>query len=106
VNVKRTLLQGWEYLRHEPRKIVLFGVLLVSLYMMLFGDFGILKRLQMEAEYRQLLQEEQRTQAVLHDNALRIKNARNPDSIEKAAREKYNFRKPGETLFLIVSPSE
>lgn len=106
VKIKQLLLHSVEYVQSKPNRIALFALLLFALFIMFFGDFGIIKRIQMEIEYRQLLQEEARTQIMLRDNAVRIKNARNPDSIEKAAREKYNFRKPGETLFLIVPSSE
>jgi len=57
----------------------------------------------MEAEHRMLLEQQKVEQQRILDNELRIQHAREPDSIEKAAREKYNYRKPGETLFIIRS---
>ena len=48
-----------------------------------------------------LLERQKVEQKKIIDNELRIQHVRDPDSIEKAARERYNFRKPGETLFII-----
>jgi cell division protein FtsB len=68
---------------------------------MLFDDYGIVKRFRMEAEHRMLLDRQKVEQKRIFDNELRIRYALEPDSVEKAARERYNFRKPGETLFII-----
>ncbi|WP_292001220.1 septum formation initiator family protein [Chlorobium sp.] len=69
----------------------------------IFDDYGILKRIRMEAEHRMLLERHREEQMRIVDNEQRIKNAFHRDSIEKAAREKYNFRKEGETLYIIRS---
>ena len=71
------------------------------IFWMLFDDFGLVKRIRMEADHIRLLDRQKVEQKKIIDNELRIRHARDPDSIEKAARERYNFRKPGETLFII-----
>ena len=71
------------------------------MYSMLFDDYGILKRIRMEAEHDMLLERQKIEQKRIIDNEQRIRYALEPDSLEKAARERYNFRKPGETLFII-----
>ncbi len=48
-----------------------------------------------------LLERQKVEQKRIIENEQRIRYALEPDSIEKAARERYNFRKPGETLFII-----
>ncbi len=75
--------------------------LLLFVFWMLFDDYGIVKRIRMEAEHRMLIDRQKVEQKKIIDNEQRIRYALEPDSIEKAARERYNFRKPGETLFII-----
>ncbi|MEI6758332.1 MAG: septum formation initiator [Chlorobium sp.] len=67
----------------------------------LFEDYGMLTRVRMEAEHRFLFERLKVEQQKILDNDQRIRHFNEPDSIEKAARERYNFRKPGETLFII-----
>lgn len=91
----------WEYIRSNP-KIFFFRVAFaLFLFWMLFDDYGIVKRIRMEAEQRMLLDRQKTEQQKIIDNEQRIRYALERDSIEKAARERYNFRKPGETLFII-----
>ena len=77
------------------------GLFALFMYSMLFDDYGILKRIRMEAEHDMLLERQKIEQKRIIDNEQRIRYALEPDSLEKAARERYNFRKPGETLFII-----
>ncbi len=91
----------WQYL-HSNQKIILLRVgTFLFVVWMLFDDYGIAKRVRMEAEQRSLLDRLKKEEQKMVDNEQRIVHAREPDSIEKAARERYNFRKPGETLFII-----
>ncbi|WP_292004222.1 septum formation initiator family protein [Chlorobium sp.] len=80
--------------------LILFGFIVIWF---LFDDYGLLKRIRMEAEYRMLLERSRQEQQRIVDNEQRIRNAYSADSIEKAAREKYNFRREGETLYIIRS---
>lgn len=99
--MEKIIKRIWEYVRFNP-KMVFFRVLLALFVIwMLFDDYGIVKRVRMEAEHRTLLDRLNVEQKTIIDNELRITYAMRPDSIEKAARERYNFRKPGETLFII-----
>ncbi len=91
----------WLYTHANPKKILFFVGVLYFIFWILFDDFGLLKRIRMEADHVMLLDRQKVEQKKIIDNELRIKHARDPDSIEKAARERYNFRKPGETLFII-----
>jgi len=91
----------WEYLHSNPKKILVRIAAVVFVFWALFDDYGIVKRVRMEAEYRSLLDRQKSEQQKMVDNEQRILHAREPDSIEKAARERYNFRKSGETLFII-----
>jgi cell division protein FtsB len=91
----------WEYIRSNPKKFFFRVALLLFVIWMLFDDYGIMKRIRMEAEYRMLLDRQKVEQKEIIDNERRIKYALEPDSIEKAARERFNFRKSGETLFII-----
>ncbi len=90
-----------KYFQSNPKKILFRVAALLLLFWFLFDDYGIVKRVRMEIEYRLLLERYNIEQQKMLDNEQRIQHAREPDSIEKAARERYNFRKTGETLFII-----
>jgi len=91
----------WEYLHSNPKQILFRVAVVVIVLWFLFDDYGVVKRIRMETEYRFLLERQKIEQQKMVDNEQRILHASEPDSIEKAARERYNFRKPGETLFII-----
>jgi cell division protein FtsB len=91
----------WEYIREHPKKVLFQAGIVLFVIWMIFDDFGIVKRFRMETEHRMLLVRLRQQQQKIIENEERIQNAKKPDSIEKAARERYNFRKQGETLFII-----
>jgi len=91
----------WEYIYSNPKQIIFRVAAVVVVLWFLFDDYGVVKRIRMETEYRSLLDRQKIEQQKMLDNEQRILHAREPDSIEKAARERYNFRRKGETLFII-----
>jgi cell division protein FtsB len=101
--VKKIIDRIWDYIRLNPKKFFFQVAFILFLFWIFFDDYGVLKRIRMEAEYRTLLEQDKIEQKKILDNELRIQHAHEPDSIEQAAREKYNYRKPGETLFIIRS---
>ena len=99
--MKKKLDNLREWIYAHPKKIIFWMAVVYFVFWILFDDFGLVKRIRMEADHIMLLDKQKVEQQKIIDNELRIQHARYPDSIEKAAREKYNFRKPGETLFII-----
>ncbi len=99
--MKKNLDTIWEYIHANPKKILFLVAVGYFIFWILFDDFGLVKRIRMEADHIMLLDRQKVEQKKIIDNEQRIQHARDPDSIEKAARERYNFRKPGETLFII-----
>ncbi len=99
--VKRLGNNLWEHIRSDPKKFFFRVLAAFIVIWFLFDDYGVVKRIRMEAERRILLDRLKVEQQKIIANELRIQHAHDPDSIEKAAREKYNFRKPGETLYII-----
>ena len=91
----------WEYITSNPKQILFRVAAVVVVLWFLFDDYGVVKRIRMETEYRSLLVRQKIEQQKMVDNEQRILHALEPDSIEKAARERYNFRRKGETLFII-----
>lgn len=91
----------WDYIRTNPKKFILQAMLALFLFWFAFGDFGILTRISMEREHRQLQERQEEEQKKIVEDRATIRQAYSQDSIEKVAREKYNFRKPGETVFII-----
>ncbi|NTW69776.1 MAG: septum formation initiator [Chlorobiaceae bacterium] len=92
----------WEHIRLNPRKFFFRVAFAFFVIWFLFDDFGIVKRVRMEAEHRILIERLKVEQKRIIANELRIQHAHDPDTIEQAAREKYNFRKPGEALYIIT----
>jgi cell division protein FtsB len=91
----------WDHLLSNKRVVVMRALLALLVLWFLFGDFGLVTRIRMEMEHRMLqdrLAEEQKEIAADQET---IKHATHPDSIEKVAREKYNFRGKDETVFII-----
>ncbi|HHE31599.1 MAG TPA: septum formation initiator family protein [Chlorobaculum parvum] len=85
----------------NPKKFLIRLVLAIFALGLVFGDFGLIKRVQMELENRRLeerLAEEE--QKIAEQQAI-IEHVYSPDSVEKVARERYNFHKDDETVFLI-----
>ncbi|TCD48039.1 septum formation initiator family protein [Chlorobium sp. N1] len=91
----------WGYVRTNPKKFFFAVVAVVFLTWLLFDDYGLVTRISMEAEHRRLLHEQEAGQRRIQLNEERIRHAADPDSIEKAARERYNFRREGERLYII-----
>ena len=99
--VKRLLNDIWDYIRSHPKKIFLFALAGVFVLWVFFGNYGLVARLRMEAENRSLRETHEQEEQNIVDNTEKVRNARDAGTVEKIAREKYNFRKEGETLFII-----
>lgn len=91
----------WKAISTDPKKMLLRLLAVLFVLWLLFDDYGIVKRIGMEIEHRELVERQEAFRTRMQYNDMRIKNASAPDTIEKAAREKYNFRKPNEVLFII-----
>lgn len=97
----RYLTDIWDSIRSNPKKVVVWTLLTLAAVWFVFGDFGLVTRISMELENRKLekLQVEEGQKIVELRGT--IKNAYQPDSVEKVARERFNFHKKGETVFII-----
>jgi cell division protein FtsB len=91
----------WDYIRSNPKKFIMQALLALFLFWFVFGDYGLVTRIGMERDHRQLRGRQTEEQKKIVEDRETIRQAYNQDSIEKVAREKYNFRKPGETVFII-----
>ena len=94
----------WDSIRLNPKKYVIRVILVLAAIGFVFGDYGLATRISMELENRKLekLQVEEGQKIVELRGT--IKNAYQPDSVEKVARERFNFHKKGETVFIIREP--
>ncbi|NTV02647.1 MAG: septum formation initiator family protein [Chlorobiaceae bacterium] len=91
----------WEYIRTNPKRFIVQALLVLLVFWFFFGDYGLATRFSMERDHRQLLGRQAEEQKKIVEDRATIRQAYSQDSIEKVAREKYNFRKPGETVFII-----
>jgi len=91
----------WDSICSNPKKVTVRAILAFALFWFVFGDFGLVTRIGMELENRKLekLQTEEQKKIVALQKT--ISNAWLPDSVEKVARERYNFHRKGETVFII-----
>ncbi|MGH2574373.1 MAG: FtsB family cell division protein [Ignavibacteria bacterium] len=90
------------YLYHRRRFLLYLTVLLVILAYAVFGKKGILQRVELEIENRELqrkLKEEQEKTLILQKEIEELKTSEK--KIEKVAREKYGMTKEGEEIYKI-----
>lgn len=99
--MKQVLGDIWAYVLSHPRKIFLLALAGVFVLWIVFGNYGVVARLRMEAENRILKERQQEEELKIRENSRKIRNANDPETIEKIAREKYNFSRDDETLFII-----
>lgn len=91
----------WSTIRENPRTYLVRAIFFLFVFWFVFGDFGLVTRITMERDHRVLRELVAREQKKIGADRAVIQNAFQPDSIEKVARERYNFRKKGETVFII-----
>ena len=99
--MKHALNMFWGYVCTNPKKFFFAVLAVVFVIWLLFDDYGLVTRISMESEHRKLLRTQEEGQQRILRNEERIRHAADPDSIEKAARERYNFRREGERLYII-----
>ncbi|WP_294348106.1 septum formation initiator family protein [Prosthecochloris sp.] len=99
--MKQLLSDIWAYVLSHPRKIFLLALAGVLVLWVVFGNYGVVARFRMEAENRMLRELQEQEELRIIENTRKIHSAYNPETIEKIAREKYNFSKDDETLFII-----
>ncbi len=99
--LSRIAAEIFTYIWSNPKKIFILAVIGVLVLWGVFGDYGIIARLRMEADHRALKDRMEREEKKIVGNREKIRDVNQPDAVEKIAREKYNFRKEGETLFII-----
>ncbi len=91
----------WAYVLSHPRKIFLLALAGVVVLWVVFGNYGVVARFRMEAENRMLKDRQEAVELKIIENTRKIGSANDSGTIEKVAREKYNFSKDEETLFII-----
>jgi len=95
---------GWSWLARECRVVgtVAAGlVIVVVLVHAIFGANGILMYRQKRAELQALQKEVDRLQKENEQNAETIKQLKsNPAAIEKEARERLHYSRPGEVIYV------
>ncbi|ARM30205.1 septum formation initiator family protein [Prosthecochloris sp. HL-130-GSB] len=102
VNRLKALVTGFfSYILERPKKVFFIALAGAFLVWIVFGDYGILARLRMEADNRMLRERYEKEEAEIEQNRQTLRQVSDPGAVEKTAREKYNFRKEGETLFII-----
>jgi cell division protein FtsB len=94
----------WDSIRLNPKKYVIRVILVLVAIGFVFGDFGLVTRVSMELENRKLEKLQAEEEQKIVELRGTIKNAYQPDSVEKVARERFNFHKKGETVFIIREP--
>ena len=96
----------FRYIYHRRKFFVYLLILLAILSYAVFGKKGILQRVELEMENRELkekLKAEQDKSLMLQKEIEEIKTS--DKKIEKVAREKYNMVKDGEEIYKVVTDS-
>jgi cell division protein FtsB len=89
----------------KTNRIIFAGLLVVCLFGVVFGDYGLYRIFELRKERGHL--EEEITawtmkQRILEERKDKLKN--DPFTVEKIARERAGLYKPGETIFLFQNP--
>ena len=79
---------------------ILFGIaFLASLAFLFFNDDGYLRKMKIDAELDSLKNEIELSKKEIEKLKAEIDSLKtSPQKIERVAREKYNFKKPNETV--------
>jgi cell division protein FtsB len=94
------------YIFHRRRFFIYLVVLLAIISFAVFGKKGILQRVELEMENRQLKEKlagEQQKTLMLQKEIEEIKTS--DKKIEKVAREKFGMVKEGEEVYKVVTDS-
>jgi len=97
----RYFTELWDFIRLNPKKFAIRLLLVLAAIGFVFGDFGVVTRIGMELENRKLEKLQAEEEQKIVELRSTIKNAYQPDSVEKVARERFNFHKKGESVFII-----
>jgi cell division protein FtsL len=92
----------FRYIINRKRFFVFLIILLLILSYAVFGKKGLLQRVELEMENRELMQklkDEQDKTIMLQEEIDELKSS--DKKIEKVAREKYGMTKDGEEIFKI-----
>jgi cell division protein FtsB len=89
-------------LENRARVRILGGIVLLALVWVLFFDsHSMVRRLQWTHEAAQLRQDNEAMQAEILRLERSLKEANDPEVIERIAREQYGMRRPGETVYRV-----
>jgi cell division protein FtsB len=94
------------YIFHRRKFFLYLVILLAMLSFAVFGKKGILQRVELEMENRNLkekLAQEQQKTIMLQKEIEEIKTS--DKKVEKVAREKYGMVKEGEEIYKVVTDS-
>jgi cell division protein FtsB len=97
VNIVSKLLNKPEIIN---KKSILFLIIAIILLFLLFNNKGIIQRVHLEMNRKEInrqIQSEEQRQKKYQEEIYLLKNS--DDKIEKIARERYNMKKPGETVY-------
>jgi cell division protein FtsB len=87
--------------KNKMRTVLIVLISIIFLYL-LFDNKGIIKRLSLEAQHREWIEKLQADSAETKRLQEQIKALENDNkTIEKTAREKYNMKREGETVYQI-----
>jgi cell division protein FtsB len=94
---------GWLKKQVKRRNVFIPVIIIVPVVsFMVFSNKGLLKRLQLEADKKEMLQKIDQAkveQKLLEDQVKALD--KDPRAVEKVAREKYGMIKPGETVYKV-----
>jgi cell division protein FtsB len=82
------------------KKIIFLMVIVTILLFLLFNNKGIIQRINLEMDRKKINQQiqlEEQRQKKYQEEIYLLKNSN--EKIEKIAREKYNMKRPGETVY-------
>lgn len=106
-NLQDIFQNGITWLYNSRRKLATFGVGLLAAvlgYHVVFGANGLMVFQQKRKEFRQMQEQNRALQQQNQDLEQQIKSLKNdPQAIEKEARERLHYARPGEVVYSLPS---
>ena len=88
-------------MKSSHRILILTGVLLLLVWVLFFDSHSVWKRYQLHRNHQEQLDRNTRLTSQIEEIEEKLKDVDSDEAIEKAAREQYDMRRDGETVYPI-----
>jgi len=106
-NSKNPIIKTLTTRKIRVKRLIILSLVLLVTYIYGFGDYGISRYLHLRQEYKTMCDEiallEAESEQLKHEETLLVK--KDPEYLQKIAREKFGLVKAGEKIYKLVPKS-